>query len=82
MSIQTAVFYSIMADESADVSNKEQLVICLRWMDQNCFAHEEFIGMHPLTGDQGRREGGAEGAVCPRASGSKGPHQLISKFLS
>ena len=31
---------------------------------------------------QGRREGGAEGAVCPRASGSKGPHQLISKFLS
>ena len=26
-------------------------------------------------------EGGAEGAVCPRASGSSGPHQLISKFL-
>ena len=50
MNIQTAVFYSIMADESADVSNKEQLVICLRWIDQNCFAHEEFIGMHPLTG--------------------------------
>ena len=23
---------------------------------------------------QGRREGGAGGALCPRASGSKGPH--------
>ena len=30
---------------------------------------------------QGRREEGAEGADCPRASGSRGPHQLISKFL-
>ena len=30
---------------------------------------------------QGRQEGGAEGAVCPRASGSMGPHQVRSKFL-
>ena len=30
---------------------------------------------------QGCREGGAEGAVCPKASGSRGPHQIISKFL-
>ena len=30
---------------------------------------------------QGRREGGAEEAVCPRASGSSGTHERISKFL-
>lgn len=50
LNIKNAVLYSIMADESADISNKEQLVICLRWIDENCIAHEEFIGMHPLTG--------------------------------
>ena len=30
---------------------------------------------------QGRREGGTERVVCHRASGSSGPHQLISTFL-
>ena len=30
---------------------------------------------------QGHREGGAEVAVCLRASGLRGPHQLISKFV-
>lgn len=37
-----------MADETADVSNKEQLVICIRWVDDSLDAHEEFIGMHPI----------------------------------
>ena len=37
-----------MADETTDVSNKKQLVICICWVD-NCFViHEDFIGMHPL----------------------------------
>ncbi|XP_068735601.1 zinc finger MYM-type protein 1-like [Montipora capricornis] len=31
--IQNATFFTIMADETADVSNKEQLVICIRWVD-------------------------------------------------
>ena len=34
--IQNATFFTIMADETADVSNKEQLVICIRWVD-GCF---------------------------------------------
>ena len=46
--IQNAVFYSIMADECADISNKEQLVICIRWVDENLAAHEDFIGLHQL----------------------------------
>ena len=44
-----------MADETADVSNKEQLVICIRWVDESFVVHEDFIGMHPLertTADQ------------------------------
>lgn len=46
--IRSSVFYTIMADETADVSNKEQLVICIRWVDENLIAHEDFIGMHPI----------------------------------
>ncbi len=37
-----------MADETSDVSNKEQLVFCIRWVDEFLIPHEEFIGMHPL----------------------------------
>ena len=29
--IQNATFFTIIAGETADVSNKEQLVICIRW---------------------------------------------------
>ena len=53
--IQNATFFTIMADETADVSNKEQLVICIRWVDESFVVHEGFIGMHPLertTADQ------------------------------
>ena len=46
--IQSAEFFTIMADETADVSNKEQLVICIRWVDDCFVIHEDFIGMHPL----------------------------------
>ena len=46
--IQTAKIYSIMADETSDVSSVEQLVICIRWVDEKLIAHEDFIGIHPL----------------------------------
>ena len=42
--IQNGVWYSIMADEVTDSSNKEQLIICLRWVDNHLNPHEEFIG--------------------------------------
>ena len=44
--IQNATFFTIMADETADVSNKEQL--CIRWVDDCFVIHKNFIGMHPL----------------------------------
>ena len=46
--IQNATFFTIMADETADDSNKEQLVICIQWVDDCFVIHEDFIGMHPL----------------------------------
>lgn len=46
--IQSAEIFTILADETGDVSNTEQLVICIRWVDDELQAHEEFIGLHPL----------------------------------
>ena len=37
-----------MADETVDVSNKKQLVICIRWVDHCFVMYEDFIGMHAL----------------------------------
>ena len=28
-------FFTVMADETADISNKEQVVACIRWVDSN-----------------------------------------------
>ena len=46
--IQNGVWYSIMADEVTDSSNREQLIICLRWVDDHLAAHEEFIGLYSV----------------------------------
>ena len=40
--------FSIMVDETTDVSNTEQLVFCLRYVDDQLITHEEFIGLHSL----------------------------------
>ena len=39
-------FYTIMADETTDSSNKEQFVVCFRWVDDELEVHEDFIGLH------------------------------------
>ena len=38
-------YHSIMADESSDVSNKEQAVLCVCWVDEDLISHEDFIGL-------------------------------------
>lgn len=48
--IQNAVIYAIIADESADVSNKDQHFVCIRWIDDEPMVHKDFIGMHPMQG--------------------------------
>ena len=36
-----------MADETADVSNNEQLVIHIEWVDEDLEVHKEFVGVRP-----------------------------------
>ena len=36
-------FFSIMADEYTDISNKEELTICIRWVDKELQAHQDFF---------------------------------------
>jgi len=50
--IQKAQYFTVMADETADISNQEQLVLCIRWVDDDLTAHEEFIGLYPLARTQ------------------------------
>lgn len=38
--IQKAIFFAIICDEYTDLSNKEQLTICIRWVDDLLIAHE------------------------------------------
>lgn len=42
-----------MVDETSDVSNTEQLLLCLRWVDDELIAHEEFNYTH-IRGQQCR----------------------------
>ena len=46
--IQAATFICIMADETTDAANKEQVVVCLRWVDNALEAHEDFIGLYEV----------------------------------
>ena len=40
--------FTLMADETADVANIEQLVICVRRVDEQLNAREEFLDLHPI----------------------------------
>lgn len=44
--IQSAVFFTVMADEMTDCSNKEQVVLVFRWVGEELEPHEDFIGLH------------------------------------
>ena len=46
--MQVAQYFSIMADEVTDSSNKEQVVICFRRVDEQFEAHEDFVGLMPI----------------------------------
>ena len=49
-SIHKSTFYSIMCDECTDASNKEQLVICIRWIgNSDLEVHEDVIGLYTIA---------------------------------
>ena len=35
-----------MADECTDIDNKEQFVVCIRWVDEALIDHEDVIGVY------------------------------------
>ena len=47
--IKKSSYYSIMADETTDIINNEQFVICIRWVDNDLNANEDFIGLDELS---------------------------------
>ena len=47
--IQESDFFCIMCDECCDVSNREQQLLCIRWVDSKLQAHEEFSGIYVLS---------------------------------
>lgn len=52
--VRQAKWFSIMADETMDVAYKEQLVVCVRWVDDSFNIHEDMLGLfeiHPQTSD-------------------------------
>lgn len=44
----TCVYYTLIADEVTDSSNREQVVVCLRRVDEDFEGHEEFIGLYKV----------------------------------
>lgn len=41
-------WFIIMVDETTDLSNTEQMVFCLCYVDDDLEVHEEFIGIYKL----------------------------------
>ena len=42
-------FFSSTCDEYTDISYKEQLTICIRWVDKELQAHEDFFGFYNVS---------------------------------
>ena len=46
--IKESKFFSIICYEYTDASNKEDLSLCVRWIDQNLIANEDFLGFYEI----------------------------------
>ena len=44
--INDAGYFALESHEVTDSSNKEQVIVCLRWVDKKFEPHEDFIGLH------------------------------------
>ena len=47
--VKKSSYYSIMGDETTDIINKKQFVICIHWVDNDLNANEDFNGLHELS---------------------------------
>ncbi len=39
-------FFSLLCNEYTDITNKEQLTFCVRWINDNLEAFEDFLGFY------------------------------------
>ena len=46
--INNSKMFSLMSDEYTDISNKQQLSFCTRWVDDDSNAHEDFLGFYEI----------------------------------
>ena len=46
--IHDAGIFAVLADETRDITNQEQLAICIRWVDAKFDIHEDLIGLVQL----------------------------------
>ena len=46
--IKSLGYHSIMVNESSDVSNKDQAVFCVLWVNKDLISHENFIGLYEM----------------------------------
>ena len=44
--VNRSKMFSLMCDEYTDVSNKQKLSICGRWIDDSLNPHEDFLGIY------------------------------------
>ena len=47
-SVLSSEFFAIMCDECTDSSNREQLSVCIRWVDSELEPPEDFIGLYKM----------------------------------
>ena len=47
--LHSTSFFTIMVDETTDVSNVEQVVICLRWVSEKFKVEKEFLGLYEVA---------------------------------
>ena len=47
-SLQAAIYFTIMVDETTDAGNKEQVVFVFWWVDDDLQVHRDFLGLHSI----------------------------------
>ena len=47
--IRSAEIFSVVVDEATDVSCKEQMVVCIRWVDEDFMVHEDPVELIHLS---------------------------------
>lgn len=47
--IASSTYFSIMCDECTDSLNREQLSVCIRWVNSELEPQEDFIGLYKMA---------------------------------